>query len=739
VKSLKSFGVAVGTLAGSVSDPYGFHGPFGGSCAACAVCVWRLCMRTQRSNLRFHSTKPAKSLPGNRTPEEPPGNELLQAALSYARGGIPVFPLQPRGKEPRTNHGLKDATTEEPTIMTWWQSCPAANIGMPTGTSSGRVVLDVDPRHGGEESYVKLQQQYGDIPPTRTSRTGGGGLHLVFASKAPRIRNSAGKLGPGLDIRGEGGYIVAPPSVHASGKRYEWMDPATPIAELPEWLAALLREPDRPTPATSANGCIPEGQRNSKLASLAGTMRKRGMSPEAIEAALLADNTARCIPPLPEPEVRQIAKSVGKYPPGQVMSNGRRPDIEEEDEPEEPQEPPAVSVFPEIAWREVFQTYREAMQGTTEATDVAHFAALWGATALLLRRKVWIPYGMQVYPNVYLVLFGPTGDRKTTGARGLPNLLPESSRVKILQGIGSGEGVADWLAPAPDSTTPISQGVFLEELSALLTLGRWEGSTLKECLTQVWDCPARYEKKYRKAPINLHEPTLSLLACTTPALFWQGVSEVDLHSGFCNRLLYLTGPVKAPIPLPGEPDSYKQMAVRKVLASLDSCYEGKASLEPAARALWEEFYYAWRAENLEPSLKAATERVPTYCMKLTLVYAALEGTLPTITAEQITAAIAVGRYAVACTEQLLGCRTGVSRQGACEETVRRILASAPSGLPVWKVNQRIGGRISLEEVLRAVAAMEKVGEVIQVEETKYGKPIFSLTRHVPRARAKTVI
>jgi hypothetical protein len=179
-----------------------------------------------------------------------PGNELLEAALSYARHGWPVLPLhhvRPNGccscgnrdcdrvaKHPRWDgrdlpHGLADATTDEDLICRWWHRWPRANIAIATGRRSGFWVLDVDPRHLGDETLTALEREYGDLPHTVETITGGGGRHILFALPADfEVRNiqpAANKpspLGVGLDLRSEGGYIVAPPSVHANGRRYEW-------------------------------------------------------------------------------------------------------------------------------------------------------------------------------------------------------------------------------------------------------------------------------------------------------------------------------------------------------------------------------------------------------------------------------------------------------------------------------------------------------------------------------------
>lgn len=271
---------------------------------------------------------------------------MLDAALAHAARGWPVFPLYEPvwgdpvgpvvcscgkagcgniGKHPRCDHGLKDATTDEAQIRAWWTRWPNANIGVPTGAVSGMVVIDIDPRHGGNDSLDELEAQHAKLPHTVEQLTGGGGRHLCFAHPGVNIKNRAG-LKPGIDIRGDGGYIVVEPSLHASGRRYAFELSSLPgeveLAEMPRWLRDLLVESGsgaqgeaEQAPSQPAGEGIAEGKRNATLASLGGTMRRRGMSEEAIAAALLAENRTRCRPPLPETEVARIAKSVAGYPP----------------------------------------------------------------------------------------------------------------------------------------------------------------------------------------------------------------------------------------------------------------------------------------------------------------------------------------------------------------------------------------------------------------------------------------
>ena len=178
----------------------------------------------------------------------------LEAALVYAAAGWAVLPVagmgaggcgcrracQSPGKHPIVRHGVHDATTDPVLIREWWRRSPGANVGIATGASSGLVVLDVDLPRGGRESLRTVVAHGRGLPRTLRARTGGGGLHLFYvAPRGVHVPNAAGRLPgladplPGIDLRGDGGYVVAPPSLHASGKRYGWDRRA--IAPLPAW------------------------------------------------------------------------------------------------------------------------------------------------------------------------------------------------------------------------------------------------------------------------------------------------------------------------------------------------------------------------------------------------------------------------------------------------------------------------------------------------------------------------
>jgi hypothetical protein len=164
---------------------------------------------------------------------------LKEQALKYATSGMPIFPLLPGSKKPATPRGFKDATTDAATVSAWWTQNPNANIGLPTGEASGLYVVDIDGPEG-EDALKALEAKHGALPDTLISKTGRG-THYIFKTSEP-IKNTAGALGPKIDTRGTGGYIVAPPSLHPNGERYRWERRTAP-AELPAWLRPAKREP----------------------------------------------------------------------------------------------------------------------------------------------------------------------------------------------------------------------------------------------------------------------------------------------------------------------------------------------------------------------------------------------------------------------------------------------------------------------------------------------------------------
>ena len=251
-----------------------------------------------------------------RSTKRNPADTFLDEVLKSAARKWPMHPLA--GKKPLLPNWPTAASTNQNTIIEWRKMYPKANWGIVTGERSGIFVVDVDPRHGGDESLRALEATHGPLPETVQVVTGSGGHHYYFQYPGPDILNSAGVLGPGLDIKTNGGQVVAPPSIHPDTKRsYEWNAAHHPddvkVAAAPGWLLEAIHMGGKKRDQTTGDEKIRDGQRNSALTRLGGGMRRQGATKEEILAALLAFNASRCAPPLADDEVRRIAESLMRY------------------------------------------------------------------------------------------------------------------------------------------------------------------------------------------------------------------------------------------------------------------------------------------------------------------------------------------------------------------------------------------------------------------------------------------
>jgi hypothetical protein len=252
---------------------------------------------------------------------------LPAAIIEAARRGWRLFPVESRGKLPMVKEWQRVATCDLAQLEAWAVQFPGCNWGLATGTASGLVVIDIDGAEG-RASVADLERQALTLPATvtvTTGRTDGGEHHYFRMPSGVDIRNDqSGRIGPHIDVRGTGGFVVFPPSIHASGKQYRFFDPDTPIADAPAWIVERLTT-RQTMPTTSAQASpqgVGQGSRTNTLVSLAATMHKRGITPEAIEAALLAENTTKCNPPLPEAKVRAIARDIPKRYPNAPKESG---------------------------------------------------------------------------------------------------------------------------------------------------------------------------------------------------------------------------------------------------------------------------------------------------------------------------------------------------------------------------------------------------------------------------------
>jgi Bifunctional DNA primase/polymerase, N-terminal/Primase C terminal 1 (PriCT-1) len=266
--------------------------------------------------------------------------DLARAALALAHRGLPVLPLwwttsdgkcacgRPSGEDCKpgkhpigrlVHHGAKDATLHPRTIESWWRRYPSANVGIACGGAVRLLVVDIDPDAGGEASMATLEREYGALPATVEAVTPRGGRHvyLIVPNGRPLPTISAGKLGPGIDHRCQGGYVAAPPSSVAS-KAYAWsVDSADRFAETPAWLLGLLRRGDGNGNATPPEEWlklvttgVDKGARNQAIARIAGLLLRRMPDPTLAAELVACFNAVKCRPPLDSAELKRTLDSI---------------------------------------------------------------------------------------------------------------------------------------------------------------------------------------------------------------------------------------------------------------------------------------------------------------------------------------------------------------------------------------------------------------------------------------------
>ncbi len=606
-------------------------------------------------------------------------NLLLTEALACAPRGWRVLPLHgivggactcgeaecsSPGKHPRILEWQRGATCDERIIRSWWAKWPQANVGIMTGAESGFVVLDVDPRHGGDEALRDLEQTHGALPATPVSLTGGGGAHYLFEHPGEELRNKTELLQrPGVDFRGDGGFVVAPGSRHASGRQYLWEASAhpddMPLAPLPPWLLDALTQATRKVAAAELPDRIGEGGRNAALASLAGSMRRRGASSIAIHAALTAENEERCDPPLSGGEVQQIAESVARYKPADVRE--RLSAVVAEDEEAwaalgAPAAEPATngaSPEPAAPWQPIslpddhyVRRYTRYAQSRTDAPPEYHEALAVLQLSAAVGRGVRIPLaskpdGMRC--NLLILLLGDsTLFRKSTSQDLATDLLRVVDDGMFLANDQSPQGFVQEMAMRDGGTSLWHRDEFRSFLAQLQKAGWMAGG--KELLMKLFDSSA-YHRRLRTKMVKgeaiadeeyVREPYLVVIAAGVTSRIIDVLTVDDVVDGFIPRFLTVA-PKTLPPRRPASTITAEIEAERRgLIGTLRNIYSGfkekgecSVQFDDAVLDRWNE--YAARIEaEAAASANADTwgpiaGRIADYALKIATLLQAADG------------------------------------------------------------------------------------------------------------------
>jgi Bifunctional DNA primase/polymerase, N-terminal/Primase C terminal 1 (PriCT-1)/Protein of unknown function (DUF3987) len=698
----------------------------------------------------------ASNLMGRATgdvPQHKQRNPMLAVALAYAKLGWRVIPINwvrnngscscanplcdNIGKHPLTAHGVKDATVAENTIRTWWTNEPRANVGIATGAVSRIVALDVDPRHDGTESMRELRNQFGRLPEGPRVSTGGGGMHLYFSHPGFALKNRVGLL-PGVDVRADGGYVLAPGSNHKSGGTYRWKHghkPSdVPIPDLPGFLLEKMQR-EQPLPSESkSDGNIHDGKRNDTLASLGGSMRARGMSPDSIEAALLVENQQHCQPPLQVSEVKSIAASISRYPAREISSalRGSR----SADWPERPKDEAFQGLAGEVV---------SVIEPHSEADPVALLVQLLVAFGSAAGRHAHFRVEAdRHHTNLFAVLIGQTSKgRKGTSLGQARNLLQQVDAQWngscVQSGLSSGEGlifavrdaVCRAARPSKKGTifnndgnvTVADAGVEDKRLlvvepefaQCLKVMGR-EGNILSTVIRQAWDS-GDLRTLTKNSPTKATGAHISLIGHVTENELRRYLSETEQANGFGNRFLWICSRRSKFLPDGGQvPEVELAPLVKRLgLAVAFAGEQREMERSDKAKKLWHSIYESL-SEGKTGLLGALCGRGEAQVTRLAMIYALLDRS-GTIMRRHLAAAVALWNYGEDSVRYTFGDPVG----DAAADTILAALRSEPAGLSRTDISNLFARHRTAAEITRALDQLQKLGHTYVVESKTDGR------------------
>ena len=601
----------------------------------------------------------------NLTPTSFP-TQSLEAALSYGRRGWSVFPCHPKAKEPLTEHGFHDATTNDQQIDAWWTKYPDANVAIATGKVSGIVAVDID----GVDGNQALQDLGGCAQPTLISITANG-EHWLFRCPDQAVRCRT-RFARDLDCRGDGGYIVVAPSMHPSGQRYRWENwGEEPIELPPKLLEAIVGNAKGPAPPLPDP--ISEGERNATLASFAGSMRRRGASLDSILAALQVENR-RCDPPLMDDELEQIAVSISRYPP---YDNATKETKESKGEALNAYvsyvAPSQSRSWPEPLAKAAYHRLVGEIVGEIEPQSEADPAAvvlqlLVSFGSAVGRGPYFKVEADRHHTNENGLLVGPTAKgRKGTSWSYPREIISQADPTWTWRGgLSSGEGLI-WAVRDPierqvkGEPQVIDPGVDDKRLqimesefaSAIQVMAR-AGNTLSPILRLGWDGSPVLETLTKNSPARATEAHISVLGHITARELMSRLDRTELANGFANRFLIIAVRRSKVLPEGGHiSDGNITLMAETVETVLKFARRvRRVTWDDDARARWYEIYPELSAGRTG-LFGAIVSRAEAHVVRLGMLYALFDES-SVIRLPHLEAGLALWHYAERSAEYLFG-------------------------------------------------------------------------------------
>ena len=596
-------------------------------------------------------------------------DSLIDSALGYAAMGWPVLPLhsfsggicscrnvscKSPGKHPRITKGLLGASTDPKQIGEWWRMWPNANIGIVTGAESGIIVIDVDELKEAEATFDQHP-----LPPT-VSQSTGKGQHFIFKHPGVHIKTVT-KPVPGIDSKGDGGYIVAPPSIHYSGVVYKWiispdqMDPAP----APKWWIDRLSSSEEhvSTRTNDTSGRkFGEGERNNGLTSVAGSLRKAGLGYEALLPALIAKNNQDCIPPLDIDEVTSIAQSVCNYAveseeDAELARQGkaiyeswreyRQLEVAEKlkiDKKEKAGPAPDGFMPPRGLIRDIANHILDT--SITPQPLMAMASAVCLVSVLCGRKyRTWT----DARPNIYMVALAGSGSGKDHPRKIIKEIMSRCNLDKHLGGsrIASGPGLFAAMIKDPVKIFLLDEfGMTLQAINSRTAPGylREIAQTLMELYSSAASemKSAEYSDQKTRPVETIKNPCTVLYATSTHGQFYDAITSDHAASGQIARLMIINTPHE----IPEDSEDFVLCPVPdSILESVNTLYKAKtdpfldnigSTLSPDpytvpvsddVKQAWKELRKSMREQSRDEASASVYQRVAENAVKLALVYA----------------------------------------------------------------------------------------------------------------------
>ena len=616
---------------------------------------------------------------------------IKDAALDLARRGWLVFPVRPRSKVPATKNGFKAASSVRSEVAELFAGKDGHNLGVATGPDSGIWVLDLDGSEG-QEALDRLESRYGELPETVSTKTGGGGRHLYWKTNGEPVKNRTKISGAPIDVRGAGGYVIAPPSRHSSGNCYEWENEGDP-AEAPTWLVDFVLGRDLAELELSSgegrgfsfaedldlesDSGAKEGQRHQRALALIGSALARGKDSTTV-ARIAIDWARRCSPPFPDAEVLKIVSDLGRKQGGKVEASAD--EIDRERLPVSPSFP----VLDPEAYHGIAGELVQTIEPESEADPAALLTSILVYFGNLVGRLPhYVVEGIMHHANLFAVLVGATGKGRKGTSEGrsrsvLRSVDDDWVDNRITTGLVSGEGLI-WSVRDPIYKTEVVRKdkevvghrevlddpgvedkrllVVESEFASVLKVCRRDTNTLSPILRLCWDS-GDLRTLAKQSPAQSTGAHVSILGHITGEELKRALAEVELFSGFANRFIWVVVRRSKLLPDGGQDLDLSSFAEQLIKTVKHARTISRMRRDESSSKLWRNIYHEL-SQGSGGLLGAVTNRAEAQVLRLGMIYALLDES-SVIRVEHLRAAYAVWRYAQRSAEIIFGTSSGDS-------------------------------------------------------------------------------